>query len=64
VAPTHPEHSDSPITPVGRAGPVSEEHRCAQPVGGYIAVAAVLGLVNAFIRPIVRLFTIPITSNG
>jgi putative membrane protein len=30
-------------------------------VGGYIAVAAVLGLVNALIRPIVRLFTIPIT---
>jgi putative membrane protein len=30
-------------------------------VGGYITVAAVLGLVNALIRPIVRLFTIPIT---
>ena len=30
-------------------------------IGGYITVAAVLGLVNALIRPIVRLFTIPIT---
>jgi len=30
-------------------------------VGGYIAVAAVLGLVNALIRPIVRLFSLPIT---
>lgn len=28
---------------------------------GYIGVAAVLGLVNALIRPIVRLFSIPIT---
>jgi putative membrane protein len=28
---------------------------------GYIAVAAVLGLVNALIRPIVRLFSLPIT---
>ena len=28
---------------------------------GYIGVSAVLGLVNAFIRPIVRLFSIPIT---
>ena len=30
-------------------------------VGGYILVAAVLGLVNALIRPIVRLFSLPIT---
>jgi putative membrane protein len=30
-------------------------------VGGYILVAAVLGLVNALIRPIVRLFSKPIT---
>jgi putative membrane protein len=29
--------------------------------GGYVAVAAVLGLVNALIRPIVRLFSLPIT---
>ena len=28
---------------------------------GYIGVAAVLGLVNALIRPIVRLFSLPIT---
>jgi putative membrane protein len=28
---------------------------------GYITVAAVLGLVNALIRPIVRLFSLPIT---
>jgi putative membrane protein len=28
---------------------------------GYIKVAAVLGLVNALIRPIVRLFSLPIT---
>jgi putative membrane protein len=28
---------------------------------GYICVAAILGLVNAFIRPIVRLFSLPIT---
>jgi putative membrane protein len=28
---------------------------------GYIWVAAVLGLVNALIRPIVRLFSLPIT---
>jgi putative membrane protein len=30
-------------------------------VGGYILVAAVLGLVNALVRPIVRLFSLPIT---
>lgn len=30
-------------------------------LGGYILVAAVLGLVNALIRPIVRLFSLPIT---
>jgi len=28
---------------------------------GYIAVAAVLGLVNALVRPLVRLFALPIT---
>jgi putative membrane protein len=28
---------------------------------GYLAVAAVLGLVNALVRPLVRLFTLPIT---
>jgi putative membrane protein len=28
---------------------------------GYIGVAAVLGLVNALIRPIVRLFSMPLT---
>jgi len=30
-------------------------------IGGLLVVAAVFGLVNAFIRPIVQLFSLPIT---
>jgi putative membrane protein len=30
-------------------------------IGGYLVVAVVFGLVNAFIRPIVKLFSLPIT---